>query len=143
MEDDGSASSSSSRDLDVQSPYDRLVALDTNSVDSNETLVHSTLEPCDEVDFTFPVHYNEEEHVVYVRCRPYLKEFMERVSFEIIIFTASQSIYAKQLLNVLDPKRKLFECTVTRVFSLMRSISRLLHSLISLIKRKKVMMKST
>lgn len=78
--------------------------------------MHSTLEPCDEVDFTFPVHFNEEEHTVYVRCRPHLQEFMERVSrlFEIIIFTASQSIYAEQLLNVLDPKRKLFRHRVYR-----------------------------
>ncbi|KAL9256979.1 CTD small phosphatase-like protein [Drosera capensis] len=35
---------------------------------------------------------------------------MERVTslFEIIIFTASQSIYAEQLLNVLDPGGKVF-----------------------------------
>lgn len=41
---------------------------------------------------------------------------MERVSglFEIIIFTASQSIYAEQLLNVLDPKRKVFRHRVYR-----------------------------
>ncbi|XP_018473195.2 uncharacterized protein LOC108844431 isoform X2 [Raphanus sativus] len=85
-------------------------------LDLDETLVHSTLEPCEEVDFTFPVHFNEEEHTVYVRCRPHLQEFMERVSrlFEIIIFTASQSIYAEQLLNVLDPKRKLFRHRVYR-----------------------------
>ena len=35
MEDDGSASSSSSRDLDAQNPYDRLLALNTSPVDSN------------------------------------------------------------------------------------------------------------
>jgi TFIIF-interacting CTD phosphatase-like protein len=34
--------------------------------------------------------------------------------FEIIIFTASQSIYAEQLLNVLDPKRRLFRHRVYR-----------------------------
>ncbi|XP_010555056.1 PREDICTED: CTD small phosphatase-like protein 2 [Tarenaya hassleriana] len=85
-------------------------------LDLDETLVHSTLEQCDDADFTFPVSFNEEEHIVYVRCRPHLKEFMERVSrlFEIIIFTASQSIYAEQLLNVLDPKRKLFRHRVYR-----------------------------
>ena len=81
-----------------------------------ETLVHSTLEPCDDADFTFPVNFNLKEHTVYVRCRPHLKDFMERVSslFEIIIFTASQSIYAEQLLNVLDPKRKFFRHRVYR-----------------------------
>jgi CTD small phosphatase-like protein 2 len=85
-------------------------------LDLDETLVHSTLEHCEDADFTFPVHFNFREHTIYVRCRPYLKEFMERVAsmFETIIFTASQSIYAEQLLNVLDPKRKLFRHRVYR-----------------------------
>ncbi|KAM0062458.1 putative protein-serine/threonine phosphatase [Helianthus debilis subsp. tardiflorus] len=85
-------------------------------LDLDETLVHSTLEPCEDADFTFTVNFNLEDHIVYVRCRPYLKEFMERVAglFEIIIFTASQSIYAEQLLNVLDPKRKVFRHRVFR-----------------------------
>uniref|UniRef100_A0A2P2NFV7 FCP1 homology domain-containing protein n=1 Tax=Rhizophora mucronata TaxID=61149 RepID=A0A2P2NFV7_RHIMU len=85
-------------------------------LDLDETLVHSTLEPCDDADFTFPVNFNLQDHTVYVRCRPYLSDFMERVSslFEIIIFTASQSIYAEQLLNVLDPKRKIFRHRVFR-----------------------------
>ncbi|KAL6885602.1 hypothetical protein ACP4OV_010381 [Aristida adscensionis] len=81
-----------------------------------KTLVHSTLEHCEDADFTFPVHFNFREHTIYVRCRPYLKEFLERVAsmFETIIFTASQSIYAEQLLNVLDPKRKIFRHRVYR-----------------------------
>ncbi|KAG0524927.1 hypothetical protein BDA96_06G010900 [Sorghum bicolor] len=85
-------------------------------LDLDETLVHSTLEHCEDADFTFPVHFNFQEHTIYVRCRPYLKEFLERVAsmFETIIFTASQSIYAEQLLNVLDPKRKLFRHRVYR-----------------------------
>ncbi|KAJ0096130.1 hypothetical protein Patl1_16937 [Pistacia atlantica] len=85
-------------------------------LDLDETLVHSTLEPCDDADFTFPVNFNLQDHTVYVRCRPHLRDFLERVAslFEIIIFTASQSIYAEQLLNVLDPKRKLFRHRVFR-----------------------------
>ncbi|XP_008662274.1 uncharacterized protein [Zea mays] len=85
-------------------------------LDLDETLVHSTLEHCEDADFTFPVHFNFREHTIYVRCRPYLKEFLDRVAsvFETIIFTASQSIYAEQLLNVLDPKRKLFRHRVYR-----------------------------
>lgn len=78
--------------------------------------MHSTLEPCDDADFTFSVNFNLKDHTVYVRCRPHLKYFLERVSslFEIIIFTASQSIYAERVLNVLDPKRKLFRHRVYR-----------------------------
>lgn len=53
---------------------------------------------------------------MYVRCRPCLKDFLERVSrlFEIVVFTASQSIYGEQLLNVLDPKRRIFRHRVYR-----------------------------
>ncbi|KAL9225557.1 hypothetical protein vseg_001463 [Gypsophila vaccaria] len=85
-------------------------------LDLDETLVHSSLEPCDDSDFTFSVNFNQKEHTVYVRCRPYLHDFMERVAglFEIIIFTASQSIYAEQLLNVLDPKRRIIRHRVFR-----------------------------
>ncbi|RZC67488.1 hypothetical protein C5167_011176 [Papaver somniferum] len=76
---------------------------------TTETLVHSTLEHCDDADFTFPVFCNMKEHTVYVRQRPYLKPFLEKVAemFEIIVFTASQSSYAEQLLNILDPSGKL------------------------------------
>ncbi|XP_058197987.1 uncharacterized protein LOC131313585 isoform X4 [Rhododendron vialii] len=78
-------------------------------LDLDETLVHSTLEHCDDADFTFPVFFNMKEHKVYVKQRPYLRMFLERVAgmFEIVVFTASQSIYAEQLLDILDPDGKL------------------------------------
>lgn len=78
-------------------------------LDLDETLVHSTVEHCDDADFTFPVFFNNKEHTVYVRKRPHLQTFLEKVAqmFEIIIFTASQSIYAAQLLDILDPKKKI------------------------------------
>ncbi|PSS04879.1 CTD small phosphatase-like protein [Actinidia chinensis var. chinensis] len=78
-------------------------------LDLDETLVHSTLEHFEEADFTFPVFFNMEEHTVYVKQRPYLRMFLERVAemFEIVVFTASQSIYAEQLLDILDPDGKL------------------------------------
>ncbi|CAK9168003.1 unnamed protein product, partial [Ilex paraguariensis] len=78
-------------------------------LDLDETLVHSTLEYCNDADFTFSVVFNMKEHTVYVKQRPYLRTFLERVAekFEIAIFTASQSIYAKQLLDILDPDGKI------------------------------------
>ncbi|KAL2484322.1 SCP1-like small phosphatase 4 [Forsythia ovata] len=74
-------------------------------LDLDETLVHSTLEHSDDADFTFPVFFNMKDHIVYVKKRPHLQTFLERVAemFEIVVFTASQSIYAKQLLDILDP----------------------------------------
>ncbi|KAL6546430.1 hypothetical protein OROMI_022151 [Orobanche minor] len=77
-------------------------------LDLDETLVHSTLDHCDDADFTFPVIFDAKERTVYVRQRPHLMRFLERVAemFEIVVFTASQSIYAKQLLDILDPDGK-------------------------------------
>ncbi|XP_020105433.1 CTD small phosphatase-like protein 3 isoform X2 [Ananas comosus] len=85
-------------------------------LDLDETLVHSTLEHCDDADFTFPVFFDMKEHTVYVKQRPYLKVFLERVAemFEIVVFTASQSIYAEKLLDILDPERKLISQRIYR-----------------------------
>ncbi|KAG4195860.1 hypothetical protein ERO13_A06G135600v2 [Gossypium hirsutum] len=85
-------------------------------LDLDETLVHSTLEHCDDADFTFTVFFNMKEHTVYVKQRPHLHTFLEKVAemFEVIIFTASQSIYAEQLLDILDPDRKFISRRVYR-----------------------------
>lgn len=78
-------------------------------LDLDETLVHSTLEHSSDADFTFLVFFNMKEHTVYVKQRPFLRKFLERVAemFEVVVFTASQSIYAEQLLDILDPNGKL------------------------------------
>ncbi|KAE8689475.1 CTD small phosphatase-like protein 2 [Hibiscus syriacus] len=85
-------------------------------LDLDETLVHSTLEHCDDADFTFTVFFNMKEHTVYVKQRPHLQTFLEKVAelFEVIIFTASQSIYAEQLLDILDPDQKFISRRVYR-----------------------------
>ncbi|OEL27916.1 CTD small phosphatase-like protein 2 [Dichanthelium oligosanthes] len=79
-------------------------------LDLDETLVHSTMEQCDDADFTFPVFYDMKEHVVYVKKRPHVHMFLRKMAemFEVVIFTASQSVYANQLLDMLDPENKLF-----------------------------------
>ena len=76
-------------------------------LDLDETLVHSTLDGCDEPDFSFPVAFNGREHRVHVRRRPHLQHFLQRCAelFEVVVFTASQKVYAEQLLNILDPTR--------------------------------------
>ncbi|XP_076929729.1 uncharacterized protein LOC143594264 isoform X2 [Bidens hawaiensis] len=81
----------------------------TLALDLDETLVHSSLDHCDDADFTFSVVSGLKEHTVYVKQRPYLRTFLEKVSemFHIVIFTASQSIYAKKLLDILDPDGKI------------------------------------
>jgi Dullard-like phosphatase family protein len=77
-------------------------------LDLDETLVHCSIEPLNNADLTFPVVFNDMEYTVYVRKRPNFEYFLKQVSqrFEVVIFTASQQVYAKKLLDILDPKHE-------------------------------------
>jgi CTD small phosphatase-like protein 2 len=81
-----------------------------------QTLVQSTLDHCDNADFTLEVFFNMKNNTVYVRERPHLKMFLEKTAqmFEPVIFTASQRIYAEQLIDRLDPDGKLVSRRVYR-----------------------------
>jgi len=77
-------------------------------LDLDETLVHCTVDPIKDADMVFPVEFNSMEYQVHVRCRPYLTQFLEAVhkKFEVVVFTASQQVYADKLLDRIDPEGK-------------------------------------
>jgi CTD small phosphatase-like protein 2 len=58
-------------------------------------------------DFSFILLRGAEESTVYVKKRPYVDAFLKKVAemFDIVVFTASISSYADQLLDILDPGR--------------------------------------
>eukprot|EP00475_Leptophrys_vorax_P004624 TRINITY_DN12760_c0_g1_i1.p1 TRINITY_DN12760_c0_g1~~TRINITY_DN12760_c0_g1_i1.p1 ORF type:complete len:465 (-),score=35.79 TRINITY_DN12760_c0_g1_i1:189-1583(-) len=85
-------------------------------LDLDETLVHSTMDFCPVFDFRFPVTLNSHVHMVHVRKRPQMEAFLEKVSslFEVVVFTASQSIYAEKLLDIIDPEKKFIQHRIYR-----------------------------
>ena len=79
-------------------------------LDLDETLVHSNFKTFySKEDIVFDMLYDGKKHTIYVLKRPYVDEFLDKMStlFELVIFTASISDYANPLLNKLDPNRRI------------------------------------
>jgi hypothetical protein len=77
-------------------------------LDLDETLVHCTVEPIDDADLVFPVVFHGVTYQVHVRLRPHLFQFLEKIrgKYEVIVFTASQKVYANELLDLIDPGKQ-------------------------------------
>ena len=74
-------------------------------LDLDETLVHSGFLPFDSPsDVIIQIELEDETHDIHVLVRPFVKEFLEKMSkkYELVIFTASLSKYANPLLNIID-----------------------------------------
>ncbi|KAI9197315.1 HAD-like domain-containing protein [Polychytrium aggregatum] len=80
-------------------------------LDLDETLVHCKTEPLENHDFMIPLTVASEHYEVYGRIRPFVEEFLEKVSqlFEVVVFTASLQVYADLVLDMLDKKKNRFQ----------------------------------
>ncbi len=77
-------------------------------LDLDETLVHCSVDPVPNPDVVFPVLFNGVSYQVYVRKRPHLETFLQGIHshYEVVLFTASQKVYADKLVDYLDPEKK-------------------------------------
>lgn len=75
-------------------------------LDLDETLVHASVEHTTH-DVAFNVDMGSQIIPVYVKIRPFARDFLRRVSalFEVAVFTASLAPYADQVVDHLDPNR--------------------------------------
>uniref|UniRef100_A0A7S3LUS7 FCP1 homology domain-containing protein n=1 Tax=Palpitomonas bilix TaxID=652834 RepID=A0A7S3LUS7_9EUKA len=80
-------------------------------LDLDETLVHATTQKDDRHDIMFDVEFGPAVYNVYVKKRPRVMEFLRAASsmFEVVVFTASQKVYADRLLDILDKDTKYIE----------------------------------
>eukprot|EP00667_Euglena_gracilis_P009167 EG_transcript_9306 len=87
-------------------------------LDLDETLVHCSTDAAEipNPDFVFHVDFQSNVYTVNCRTRPGLEEFLEYIKnrFEVVIFTASQKVYANKLLDILDPTQEIFHHRVFR-----------------------------
>lgn len=77
-------------------------------LDLDETLVHSSFKAFPfRSDISFQIKVDQRVHVVNVLKRPYVNEFLTKMSkiFELVIFTASVSPYANPVLDRLDQNK--------------------------------------
>lgn len=89
-------------------------------LDLDETLVHSSYTSeewfPEQGDFECDVHAGDETVHCFVRLRPGVTEFLEKVSglYEVVLFTAGIEAYGREVLRLLDPDAKFFHHALFR-----------------------------
>jgi RNA polymerase II subunit A small phosphatase-like protein len=73
-------------------------------LDLDETLVHSSFKSVQQADYVVPVEIDHHWHNFYVLKRPGVDDFLREMGliYEVVVFTASLSVYADPVLDKLD-----------------------------------------
>jgi TFIIF-interacting CTD phosphatase-like protein len=76
-------------------------------LDLDETLVHSVFERETNPECTFSILFNNEYYLVSTQKRPYLDEFLEKMSqhYEIVFYTSAVEGYANNVIDYIDPNK--------------------------------------
>lgn len=80
-------------------------------LDLDETLVHSSATPILNPDQIVQISSSAGVKTFYVKYRPGMSDFLKKVSshFDLVLYTASTQQYAEQVINKIDPNRKLLK----------------------------------
>ncbi|KAL1023257.1 hypothetical protein UPYG_G00038360 [Umbra pygmaea] len=91
-------------------PKTRSTPQSTLVLDLDETLVYSSLNVIEDAEYTFRTCFQDHQYKVYMILRPHVKEFLEAMSkhFEMFVYTSAKKEYAEKILDILDPRRRLF-----------------------------------
>jgi len=78
-------------------------------LDLDETLISSSQKHISKHDIAVEIYLNGTPATFYVQKRPHVDHFLEVVSqwYEVVIFTASLSVYANAVIDKLDPHRRI------------------------------------
>ena len=81
-------------------------------LDLDETLVHCDFTPQEGADIKVELQYGGQPYKVFGRRRPHLATFLREASrhFEVVCFTASQRLYAEQIIRLIDPDGHITNC---------------------------------
>uniref|UniRef100_A0A3B4B8Y5 FCP1 homology domain-containing protein n=1 Tax=Periophthalmus magnuspinnatus TaxID=409849 RepID=A0A3B4B8Y5_9GOBI len=79
-------------------------------LDLEETLMYSSLTEIEDAEYSFTTVFQDHQYKVYMVLRPFVREFLQAVSksYELFIYTCAKREYAENILDILDPHKKLF-----------------------------------
>ncbi|CAK84720.1 unnamed protein product (macronuclear) [Paramecium tetraurelia] len=78
--------------------------------DMDETLIHCNEDENDKCQFKIDIQFEDGEIIeAGINIRNFAREIIQKLSdlCEVMIFTASQDVYANKVINILDPNNKL------------------------------------
>jgi len=85
-------------------------------LDLDETLVHCSTMEMEDCHFAFPATFHGKQYHIQGKKRPNCDAFLKEVAkhWEVVVFTASTSVYADQVVDILDPKNRMIKSRLFR-----------------------------